>query len=102
MDVTDANHRGQAPASLGAAALFSKEPVRLIYLDENDKTFKTNEAGLNVIRKLKVEGNYEQPGIAIVSVNGVQRTGKSYLLNQLVKLIAEGEAQANPNRAGPP
>lgn len=78
----------RAPPEAG----FSREPVRLIYLDEADQQFKTNPAGLDVIRKLRGNGrNEEQPGISIVSVNGVQRTGKSYLLNQLVKMISDGE-----------
>lgn len=53
-------------------AIFSREPVRLIYLDEEDKKFKTNQAGLDVIRMLKCTGtNGQQPGISIVSVNGI-------------------------------
>ena len=40
---------------------FSQEPIRLIYLDEEAKKFKTNPAGLNIIRKLKHAGaNAEQ------------------------------------------
>jgi len=56
-----------------SGAQFSQEPIRLIYLDEETQKFKTNPAGLNIIRKLKHAGGKgeQQPGISIVSVNGV-------------------------------
>lgn len=60
-------------------------PVHLIMLDPDLKKFKVNPAGIELIKRI----NRENPtaGIGIVSINGEQRTGKSYLLNQLLSLL---------------
>ena len=55
------------------------EPINLIYIDQATKQFKTNPEGLKVIQNLsKINPS---ACIGVVSINGMQRTGKSYLLN---------------------
>jgi len=53
----------------------------LIYLDSSKK-YQVHPDGLQVLNNLS-----NQSKIGIISVNGIMRTGKSYLLNQLVKMI---------------
>jgi len=52
-------------------------PVQLISISKDLKKFEAKEEGLRLLRS--IEGD-----IGIVSVAGVQRTGKSFLLNLLL------------------
>eukprot|EP00939_MAST-03C_sp_MAST-3C-sp1_P001416 g1416.t1 len=49
----------------------------LVYIDDDSGKFVVNEDALNVLRRLKGE-------VKVIAVAGMQRTGKSFLLNRLI------------------
>lgn len=65
------------------------EPVRLVYMDQKTKLFKINQDGLNIIKFINQTGgpNAEKAEIGLVTINGPERSGKSYLLNSLLRMI---------------
>ena len=66
-------------------AQVKSEPLQLIYVDPKTNKFKASKEGLKVITNLGKK--HPNAGIGLVSVNGMQRTGKSYLLNSLLSLF---------------
>ena len=58
-------------------AQMKEEPMQLIAISQDLKTFTINQQALEIIRN--IEGD-----IGIVAVAGAQRTGKSFILNLLI------------------
>ena len=62
---------------------FREEAIPLITVTEGDKYFKVNPDAVNFLKSVP------KP-IAVVSVAGLYRTGKSYLLNRVILNRSQG------------
>jgi hypothetical protein len=63
------------------------EPINLIFFNEKTKKFETNPEGIGLIKGISKQ--HPTATIGIASINGEQRTGKSYFLNTLLSLLPQ-------------